>query len=83
MNTPINTRAQTQQQDPNDTEGATQQVTIQPTQADSLRTKNLDTHHGITIIGSLDSACRRSADPSSPAILGGLGAAPVGAGDAL
>jgi hypothetical protein len=49
MNSPINTPAETQQQDINGTEGATQQVTIQPTQADSLRTKNLDTHLCITI----------------------------------
>ena len=55
----MNSTAQNQQQDPNGTEGATQQVTIQPTQADSLRTKNLDTHPGITIRWSLDSVCRR------------------------
>jgi hypothetical protein len=58
----MNSTAETQQQDPNGTEGATQQVTIQPTQADSLRTKNLDTHPCITIKWSLDSDCRRSAD---------------------
>jgi hypothetical protein len=49
MNSPINTPTKTQQQDTNGTEGATQQVTIQPTRADSHRTKNLDTHLRITI----------------------------------